>query len=146
MKRFLSVALLAAGSLLAACGALFIPQDDTPQEENVPAVPIELTKADAGIRDASNASGLDIFSRLYAVRNGKDVSFSPLSLSLAFAMAAEGAEGDTYKEIGDALGWGEATREELGSFYKKMTEGLVKADPKVSLTSSTRSGRRRTCP
>lgn len=136
MKRFLSVALLAAGSLLAACGALFIPQDDTPQEENVPAVPIELTKADAGIRDASNASGLDIFSRLYAVRNGKDVSFSPLSLSLAFAMAAEGAEGDTYNEIGDALGWGEATREELGSFYKKMTEGLVKADPKVSLTSS----------
>jgi len=136
MKRILSVALLAAGSLLAACGALFIPQDDTPQEENVPAVPIELTKADAGIRDASNASGLDIFSRLYAVRNGKDVSFSPLSLSLAFAMAAEGAEGDTYKEIGDALGWGEATREELGSFYKKMTEGLAKADPKVSLTSS----------
>ena len=136
MKRILSVALLAAGSLLAACGALFIPQDDTPQEENVPAVPIELTKADAGIRDASNASGLDIFSRLYAVRNGKDVSFSPLSLSLAFAMAAEGAEGDTYKEIGDALGWGEATREELGSFYKKMTEGLVKADPQVSFTSS----------
>ena len=136
MKRILSVSLLAAGSLLAACGALFVPQDDTPQEENVPSVPIELTKADAGIRDASNASGLDIFSRLYAVRNGKDVSFSPLSLSLAFAMAAEGAEGDTYQEIGTALGWGGATREELGSFYKKMTEGLAKADPKVSLTSS----------
>ena len=136
MKRILSVALIAAGCLLAACGALLVPQDDTPGEENVPAVPIELTKADAGIRDASNASGLDIFSRLYAVRNGKDVSFSPQSLSLAFAMAAEGAEGETYKQIGDALGWGEATREELGAFYKKMTEGLVKADRRVSFTSS----------
>ncbi len=136
MKKILSVALIAAGCLLAACGALLIPQDDTPGEENVPAVPIELTKADAGIRDASNASGLDIFSRLYAVRGGRDVSFSPLSLSLAFAMAAEGAEGETYEDIGTALGWGEATREELGAFYKKMIEGLVKADRRVSFTSS----------
>ena len=137
MKRFFSIALLAAGCLLAACGALLVPQEDDPEpEENVPAVPIELTKADAGIRDASNASGLDIFSRLYAVRGGKDVSFSPLSLSLAFAMAAEGAEGNTYQQISDALGWGAATKEDLGAFYRKMIEGLVKADPKVSLTSS----------
>ena len=105
-------------------------------EETSPAVPIALTKADGAIRDASNASGLDIFSRLYAVRNGKDVSFSPLSLSLAFAMAAEGAEGDTYKQIADAFGWGDATKEELGAFYKKMIDGLVEADPKVSFTSS----------
>ena len=43
MKRFFNIAILAAGSLLAACGALFIPQDDTPQgEENVPAEPIGL--------------------------------------------------------------------------------------------------------
>ena len=41
-----------------------------PGEETTPAVPIELTKADGSIRDASNAAGLDIFSRLYAVRNG----------------------------------------------------------------------------
>ena len=137
MRKFISIALLATVCLMAACGALFVPQEEDPEEEeNVPAVPIELTKADAGIRDASNASGLDIFSRLYAVRGGKDVSFSPLSLSLAFAMAAEGAEGDTYKQIGDALGWGDATKEELGAFYKKMTEGLVAADPKVAFTSS----------
>ena len=138
MKRFFRFALLAAGCLMAACGALFVPQEEDPEEEEeiVPAVPIELTKADAGIRDASNASGLDIFSRLYAVRGGKDVSFSPLSLSLAFAMAAEGAEGNTYKQIGNALGWGDATKEDLGAFYKKMIEGLVAADPRVSFTSS----------
>ena len=136
MKNFLRISLLAASCLLAACGALIVPPDDDPEEEIEPAVPIELTKADAGIRDASNVSGLDIFSRLYAVRNGKDVSFSPLSLSLAFAMAAEGAEGQTYQQISDALGWGEASKEELGAFYKKMIDGLVKADRKVSFTSS----------
>ena len=107
-----------------------------PGEEITPAVPIELTKADGQIRDASNASGLDIFSRLYAVRGGQDVSFSPLSLSLAFAMAAEGAEGDTYKQIAEVFGWGDASKDELGAFYKKMVAGLVDADPKVSFTSS----------
>ena len=105
-------------------------------EETSPAVPIELTKADGSIRDASNASGLDIFSRLYAVRGGKDVSFSPLSLSLAFAMAAEGAEGETWRQITDAFGWGDASKAALGAFYRKMIDGLVEADPKVSFTSS----------
>ena len=105
-------------------------------EETVPAVPIELTKADGAIRDASNASGLDIFGRLYAVRDGGDVSFSPLSLSLAFAMAAEGAGGETYRQIAGAFGWGDASKEELGAFYKKMIDGLAKVDPKVSFTSS----------
>ena len=99
-------------------------------------VPIPLTKADEGIRDASNAFGLDVFGRLYAVRNGKDVAFSPLSLSLAMAMAAEGAEGDTWKQFSDVLGWGAATKDELGAFYSKMTEGLVKADPQVSFSSN----------
>ena len=107
-----------------------------PGEETAPAVPIALTKADGAIRDASNISGLDIFGRLYAMQDGKDVSFSPLSLSLAFAMAAEGAEGETYRQIADVFGWGDASKAELGAFYKKMIDGLVEADPKVRFTSS----------
>ena len=134
MKKNYALRLLAACLCAPACEKLGIGGDDV--EETAPAVPIELTKADGAIRDASNASGLDIFSRLYAVREGKDVSFSPLSLSLAFAMAAEGAEGDTYRQIADAFGWGYATKEELGAFYRKMIDGLVAADPKVSFTSS----------
>jgi serpin B len=136
MKKLLCLALLSAGCIVAACGALSVRPEEEDPSGFEPAVPIELTKADQGIRDASNVSGLDIFSRLYAVRDGKDVSFSPLSLSLAFAMAAEGAEGDTYKQIGDALGWGNATKEQLGAFYKKMIDGLVTADASVKFTSS----------
>ena len=134
MKRIYVLITLAACLCAPACDKLLSGEELV--EENEPAVAIELTKADGAIRDASNASGLDIFSRLYAVRGGKDVSFSPLSLSLAFAMAAEGAEGETYRQIADALGWGAATKTELGAFYKKMIEGLVAADPKVSFTSS----------
>lgn len=132
MKKLYVLILLAA--CLCACEKIGAREELI--EEVTPAEPIVLTKADEGVRDASNASGLDIFSRLYAVRDGQDVSFSPLSLSLAFAMAAEGAEGETYKQIADAFGWADATKEQLGAFYKKMIDGLVKADPNVSFTSS----------
>lgn len=124
------IAILSAMCLLGAC-------EKAPQQEAVTdPVPIELTKADAGIRDASNAAGLDVFRRLYAVRGGKEVSFSPLSLSLAFAMVAEGAEGETYRQLAEGFGWGVYSKEELGAFYAKMIDGLVKADPQVSFTSS----------
>jgi serpin B len=132
MKRFYVLILLTA--CLCACEKIGAREELI--EEMAPAEPIVLTKADEGVRDASNASGLDIFSRLYAVRDGQDVSFSPLSLSLAFAMAAEGAEGETYQQIADAFGWGDATKEQLGAFYKKMIDGLVKADQNVKFTSS----------
>ena len=134
MKKVYALILIAACLCAPACEKM--EEMPGPGEETSPAVPIVLTKADGQIRDASNASGLDIFSRLYAVRDGRDVSFSPLSLSLAFAMAAEGAEGETYKQIANAFGWGEASKAELGAFYKKMIDGLVQADPKVSFTSS----------
>ena len=129
--KFLLISLLL--SLAAtSCGKI------APEEEPVASdpVPIVLTKADEGIREASNTFGLDVFSRLYAVRNGKDVAFSPLSLSLALAMAAEGAEGDTWKQFSQVAGWNAATKDELGAFYAKMTEGLLNADPQVSFSSN----------
>ncbi len=133
MKKLFGLLVTALCLCAPACEKL---DEKETGEETVPAVPIELTKADGAIRDASNASGLDIFGRLYAVRDGGDVSFSPLSLSLAFAMAAEGAGGETYRQIAGAFGWGDASKEELGAFYKKMIDGLAKVDPKVSFTSS----------
>lgn len=42
---------------------------------------------------------------MYAAAEGKDMLFSPLSLQYALAMAANGASGDTLKEIVDALGY-----------------------------------------
>ena len=132
--KHLILSFLLALLALSAAGCSKTPPDEGPAASDP--VPIPLTKADEGIRDASNTFGLDVFSRLYALRGGKDVAFSPLSLSLALAMAAEGAEGDTWKQFSQVLGWNAATKDELGAFYAKMTEGLVKADPEVSFSSN----------
>ena len=102
---------------------------DTPETpEYYPAVRIALTTADEKLRNASNAFGLSVFDQLLKADDGqKDVVFSPLSLSLALSMAADGAAGDTYKQFADVLGWGSLTREEVGAFYAKMIAGLVEA-------------------
>ncbi len=127
--------ILPAVLLLPGCAKQNLEQNISSEDLTDP-VPIQLTKAETEIGDASNTFGLNTFRRLYEAGGGADVAFSPLSLSLALSMTAEGAAGDTYAQFADVLGWGNATREEVGSYYKKMTEGLVKADPAVHFTSA----------
>ena len=106
------------------------------RDDVAPLVPIQLTPADLPVRDASNYFGLNTFRRLYALSEDGNVAFSPLSLSLALAMAAEGAEGDTYKQFCDVIGWKASNKEEVGKYYQKMIAGLVEADRKVEFTSA----------
>jgi serpin B len=133
MKKTLTL-LAAALLLLPACEKLNREKDIDPKDFTEP-VPIELTKADETVRNASNAFGMKVFEGLLTEAKGREVSFSPLSLSLALAMVGEGAETDTFKQFVDVLGWGNATKEEIGAYYKKMIEGLVKTDPQVSFSS-----------
>lgn len=125
----------AAFLLLPACEKLNRERDLRPEDLTEP-VPIELTKAEKTVCNASNDFGMRVFSGLLDKAQGREVSFSPLSLSLALAMAGEGAEGETFKQFVDVIGWGDATKDEIGAYYKKMIEGLVKTDPLVSFSSS----------
>lgn len=128
------ILLSAALLLLPACEKLNREKDLKPEDLTNP-VPIELTKADETVRNASNDFGMRVFSGLLDKAQGREVSFSPLNLSLALAMAGEGAEGETFKQFADVIGWGEATKEEIGAYYKKMIAGLVTTDPQVSFSS-----------
>lgn len=133
-QRFLFV-LCAALCLAAGCEKIDREKNLTPDDLS-PQVPIELTQADMRVRDASNDFGLGTFHRLYAQSKDGNVAFSPLSLSLALAMAAEGAEGDTYKQFSDVIGWQASNKEEVGAYYQKMIAGLVEADRSVQFTSA----------
>ena len=133
-QRFLFV-LCAALSLAAGCEKIDREKNLSPDDLS-PQVPIELTQADMRVRDASNDFGLGTFHRLYARSKDGNVAFSPLSLSLALAMAAEGAEGDTYKQFSDVIGWQASNKEEVGAYYQKMITGLVEADHSVQFTSA----------
>lgn len=123
MNKFILT--LAAALLLAPSCTKINREENLRAEELASLVPIELTKGEQGVRDASNSFGLNTFRLLYGDGGTGDVAFSPLSLSLALAMTAEGAEGDTWKQFQDVIGWGSATKEDVGVYYQKMVAGTV---------------------
>ena len=129
------VLFLAAVCLAVGCQKLEC-EENLRGEDLQQSIPIELTKGDLGVRDASNDFGLRTFRQLYADDRSGDVAFSPLSLSLALAMVADGAEGETYKQFADVIGWGDATHETVGGYYKTMVEGLKTVDPSVHFSSA----------
>ena len=134
MKKLILI--LGTALLLSPACSKIDREDNLRSSDLKPVVPIQLTKSDLGVRDASNDFGLNTFRLLYGDGKAGDVAFSPLSLSLALAMAAEGAEGQTWQQFADVIGWDAATKEEVGAYYQKMVEGLVKADESVQFTSA----------
>lgn len=134
MKKLILI--LGTALLLSPACSKIDREDNLRSSDLKPVVPIQLTKSDLGVRDASNDFGLNTFRLLYGDGKAGDVAFSPLSLSLALAMAAEGAEGQTWQQFADVIGWDTATKEEVGAYYQKMVEGLVKADESVQFTSA----------
>lgn len=136
MKTKTAVLLVAAAcAVLPACNKI---DTGTPGKvEAAELVPINLTEAEQAVNDASNALGLKLFRELQ--KEGKNMAISPLSISLALSMAAEGADGDTYAEMARVLGWGDAGKEEVGAYYKKMIDGLKLVDRNVLFTSANSS-------
>lgn len=125
MKPYLLLIL----SLFAAFGCGKLPG----QEEEEPAKefsPIVLTRAEQDINVGVNEFGLKLFRSLFV----KDQVFiSPLSVSLALSMTAYGARGITEQEMIATLGFGDATRDQVGDYYKKMVPALIDADNRTSL-------------
>jgi serpin B len=129
MKRIafiLFFSLLALVSL-SACGKQ--GPDSPDPEPDKEFVPIALTKAEAEIGQASNQFGFDIYHKIY---ESKDMLLSPLSLSLALSMAANGAEGTTAEQMLSTLGFAGKDKEAMNTYYQKMTAGLLEADPKTT--------------
>lgn len=129
MKRsviYLAVCLLSIGSL----GACNKPAPDVPpdQEENT-YEPVKLTKGEQEIGEASNQFGFDVYHKLY---EGKQMLFSPLSLSLALAMTATGAAGQTATDMLSTMGFAGQSIEDMNGYYQKMVYTLLKADPETT--------------
>ncbi|MBC8872447.1 MAG: hypothetical protein H8E44_23695, partial [Planctomycetes bacterium] len=59
---------------------------------------------------ANSAFAIDMYRQLAKENAGKNLSFSPYSISIALTMTAEGARGTTAQEMGQVLCWPEAMR------------------------------------
>lgn len=107
------------------------PQNNKEEEESVPFTPIVLTKAEEGINAGANDFGLDMYRAL--AKGDESLMISPLSISLALSLTSYGAKGNTLEQMLSTMGFKDFSSDEVGSYYKKMVEALLKADNKTTL-------------
>ncbi len=100
----------------------FAPQDNYTTEQAI--VTLVRVYANPGVSKSDNITFVD---KLKAqMPTNTNYMFSPLSIKMAFAMAANGADGNTKTEILNALGIDDLN--EYNEYAKKLIEGYQKAD------------------
>jgi serine protease inhibitor len=98
--------------LLVLAGTVILATD----QGSLAAGPNEAVVAQAGdapqkiLVDANSSFAFDLYAQLAKENEGKNLFFSPYSMSNALLMAAEGARGKTAREMGTVLGFPESLR------------------------------------
>ncbi len=128
MKRKSIIALALALSLLAGCGGgMYVPVNPitpAPTGTDQPREPVTLEKV------TPNGLVLRLLEGEYAQHAGENVILSPLSIEMALAMAANGADGQAREAVETLLGMDAATLNTLLSAY------LQKEDDTLSIANS----------
>lgn len=121
--------------LLWCC--ILLIQSISCQKENieVPTSDIELNLKSSEIIEADNQFGTELFNLIIDEETeAPNLMISPLSVSLALAMAYNGAEGETKKQMEEVLHKNGITADEINQSYKSLVNALESHDPKVELS------------
>ena len=93
---------------------------------------MQLTKSEIGAVSGVNSFGFELLDNLNPDR--ENIVISPLSISLALAMAETGAKGKTAEDMSSSLGLAGLTSAEVDAFYYKLTRDILQQDEKVDFT------------
>lgn len=93
--------------------------------------PIEFTQLEKQIASSASSFGLKIFDEVTQTARDENVFISPLSISMALGMTLNGADGDTYTAMKDALELNGLSEEEINATYKNLIAELTSADSDV---------------
>ena len=94
-----------------------------------PELPRALSATEVEVIGAGNRFAFDLLRE--ASRPGDNLFLSPLSASVALGMTMNGAEGETWNQMRDALGFGGLTEEEINAGYASLIQVLTELDPAV---------------
>lgn len=124
MKKMFTLTLIAATMLATACD-----KEQPQQNQDNPRTDIVLTKAQSDLCLKSNDFTFD-FIRILAAKDKKDENMfaSPFSLQTVLAMAAEGAVGDTRREMTAALRLSNFSDGEIAGYFKTLIPALENVD------------------
>lgn len=114
---------------MLAFGTLFSCQQEKLTDEEI--FKLDLDAKSAQLIEADNAFGLEIFQNIRKKTNEENIMISPLSISVAFAMAYNGADSETKAEMEKALKLNGLTTEQINNSYKMLINGLQSLDKDV---------------
>ena len=103
-----------------------VPPTDPPP---APELPRALSATEVEVIGAGNRFAFDLLRE--ASRPGDNLFLSPLSASVALGMTMNGAGGETWNQMRDALGFGGLTEEEINAGYASLIQVLTELDPAV---------------
>ncbi|WP_419165589.1 serpin family protein [Candidatus Palauibacter sp.] len=120
-----------SGALLllapAGCGEPFTGPSGGVDE--ITQLPRALSAAEIELIAANNRFAFGLLAQ--ANRPGANLFLSPLSASMALGMTMNGAAGETWNQMRDALGFGSLTEEEINASYESLLELLSGLDPAI---------------
>lgn len=125
MKRLLLLLLLLPA--LAACSVTSHDADPGRYEVR------ELTEAEKAVVAADNRFGFELLRVLAGDDPGGNVFISPISVSMALGMTANGAGGDTYDAMIRTLGKEYLDPTQVNQSYRELRAMLQGLDPKVAV-------------
>lgn len=111
---------------LQGCGVTD-SQDDPINRE----LPRPLSAQEMIISDASNHFAFNLLHKLGGQGVAESFFFSPLSIHVAFGMALNGTDAETYNEMSSFFGLDGLTNEEINQAYRDLIGLLLSLDKKV---------------
>lgn len=112
--------------------------DNQSQQEKIEERPILLTSTERIISEKIVSFGQSSYMSLLEGQDlaSKSFVYSPLSLAMALSLCQSGAQGETFQQIGEVLGFQGSGSSELMEYCKKLTDGLTAVDTTALFCSS----------
>lgn len=92
---------------------------------------IRVDEKSAQLIEADNGFGLEVFRKIREHSDDENLMISPLSISVAFAMAYNGADKDTKTEMENAMKINGLTTDQINNSYKMLINDLQSLDKDV---------------
>jgi serpin B len=111
----------------------------TPSPSNTPtAIPDNpiTTEVSSDLARAHNSFGISLFKKLYADNPNRNTVISPLSLSLAFTMLYNGAEGETLSALQNGLFYSDDLAVSINPSTRDLTRSLATNDVTLDIANS----------
>jgi len=124
LRKFCILIVCVPFALALACSE----KADSPKEIDIR----QLSQAELSLATSSNEFGINLFQKLVEQNPDSSIFISPLSVSMAFGMALNGASGATRDSLEQTLRLSGLSPTEINESYRSLIDFLATLDQKVT--------------